>query len=85
MKINKQNLKNDTPIFDDLQEGAIFIGTPIDSAHEGVFMKIDANSDFVCTDIYEEAGLAVDLEDGSLVAFRFCAGIRKVDGSLTLS
>lgn len=85
MKINKQNLKNDTPIFDDLEEGAIFIGTPIDSTREGVFMKIDANSDYVNVDIYENAGLAVDLEDGYVQPFHLCAGIRKVEGTLTLS
>ena len=85
MKINKQNLTNNTPIFDDLDEGAIFIGTPIDTSYEGVFMKIDTSSDYTCIDIYDEAGLAVDLEDGNVVPFRLCAGVRKVEGTLTLS
>ena len=85
MKINKQNLTNNTPIFDDLPDGAIFIGTPIDFSREGIFMKIDASSDYTCIDIYEDAGVAVDLEDGSVMAFRLCAGVRKVEGTLTLS
>lgn len=85
MKIDKRNLKNDTPIFGNLSDGDIFVGTPIDASYEGIFMKINTTCDFVFTDPYEDAGLALDLEDGIVMPFRLCAGVRKIEGTLTLS
>ena len=83
MKIDKQNLTNDTPTFENLKVGNVFMGTPVDTSYSGVFMKIDENGGFVCSNDYD--GLAVDLKNGEIMAFHNSTGVRKVEGTLTLS
>jgi len=84
MKIDRQNLTNNTPTFKDLKVGDVFMGTPIDTSYSGVFMKIDEDGGFVSADSCND-GFAVDLNDGEIMVFHNSTGVRKVEGTLTLS
>ena len=62
-----------TPIFEDIRTGGTFM-SPVYDDTSTVYMRLDENEIFLSSNEYDE-GVAVDLETGQVLEFRWTAAV----------
>ena len=70
----------DTPIFEDIGIGETFV-SPVYDDLSTVYMKLDENQVYLSANEYDE-GVAVDLETGQVLEFRWTAAATPISCTL---